>query len=177
VKGQKPGGRLAVFVFFDYHDHMSAAALDHTVLPPPPTSESVKGALAQIAATDGHNLTLTFSDGTDVVMPAELVEVLRDAASAMLSGHAVTVAPHNTALTTQQAAELLGISRPTLVRLLEAGEVPYTQPGRHRRVALADLIHYQEGLRSARRTILATMSAEAAHDDPYAAGDGLGDSR
>lgn len=151
--------------------------LEHTVLPPPATGERVTGALAQIAAAHGRNLTLTFSDGTDVALPRELVEVLRDAATAMLSGHAVTVAPHNTALTTQQAAELLGISRPTLVRLLEAGDIPYTQPGRHRRVALPDLIHYQEGLRTTRRTILRTMSAEAAADDLYAAGTGFIETR
>lgn len=49
---------------------------------------------------------------------------------------AITVAPTHTVLTTSEAADLLGISRPTLVRLLEAGEIPYEQPGRHRRVRL-----------------------------------------
>lgn len=154
-----------MFVFFVYASSM-AATLDRTVLPP--LSGSSAAHLAQIAAAaSGHNLSVTLPDGTVVAVPPELAGVLHNAAALMLDGRAVTIAPRDTILTTQQAAELLGVSRPTLVRLLEAGEIPYTQPGRHRRVALTDLIHYQERMRTTRRSALAAMSQDAAEDDQY----------
>ena len=52
------------------------------------------------------------------------------------------VAPYDTTLTTQDAADYLGVSRPTLVKLLEQGDIPFTRIGRHRRVTLSDLQHY-----------------------------------
>jgi excisionase family DNA binding protein len=75
-------------------------------------------------------------------------------ATAMAYGQGVTVIPQNALLTTQEAAELLGISRPTLVRLLEDGEIPYEQRGRHRRIMLADLLAYQASMRRERREAL-----------------------
>ena len=68
--------------------------------------------------------------------------------------------PQNALLTTQEAAELLGISRPTLVRLVEDGEIPYEQRGRHRRVMLADLLAYQASMRRERREALDRMAQE-----------------
>lgn len=70
----------------------------------------------------------------------EVVDRIRDA---LAEGRAVTVAFHDATLTTQEAADVLGISRPTLVRLLEHGEIPYEQPGRHRRVQLQDVLDFQ----------------------------------
>src|SRR6266511_2543238 len=57
--------------------------------------------------------------GERIELPAEVFEVLRQVVLAMTEGQAVTVAPHHQTLTTQEAADLLGVSRPTLVRLLE----------------------------------------------------------
>ncbi|WP_460541213.1 helix-turn-helix domain-containing protein [Glycomyces halotolerans] len=63
-------------------------------------------------------------------------------------------------LTTQEAADLLNISRPTLVRLLEDGEIPYSRRGRHRRVLLRDVLTYQEQSRMERRAGLGEMVSE-----------------
>ncbi|WP_415394531.1 helix-turn-helix domain-containing protein (plasmid) [Rhodococcus globerulus] len=82
-----------------------------------------------------------------------LVDVLQH----LSRGTAVTVEPHRTLLTTQEAADILGITRPTLVRLLEAGEIPYTAPGRHRRVELAHILTYQSDLQKHRTSALAEM--------------------
>jgi excisionase family DNA binding protein len=71
-------------------------------------------------------------------------EVLIQVIAAMRAGRAITIARPAQRLTTQEAADLLGISRPTLVKLLEDGEIPFEQPGRHRRVRLVDLLDYQE---------------------------------
>lgn len=79
----------------------------------------------------------------------------------MRGGRAITVAPHELRLTTQEASELLGISRPTLVKLLEDGQIPYEQPGRHRRVRLQDVFGYRERRRHERRAVLADMVRES----------------
>ncbi|MFN2495229.1 MAG: helix-turn-helix domain-containing protein [Pseudonocardiaceae bacterium] len=78
------------------------------------------------------------------MLPDELYEVLRDVVAALSQGPAITVAPQHTVLTTSQTADLLGASRPTLVRLLEAGKIPFDKPGRHRRIRLGDLLAYQQ---------------------------------
>ncbi|MGW6700385.1 excisionase family DNA-binding protein [Nocardia sp. NPDC055049] len=90
--------------------------------------------------------------GEVVALPAEVFEGLRLVALALSEGKAVTVAPLHTTLTTQEAAELLGMSRPTFVKLLDAGSIPFTRPGRHRRVRLADVLNFRE-LRRAERAV------------------------
>jgi excisionase family DNA binding protein len=78
----------------------------------------------------------------------------------MAHGQRVTVIPQNALLTTQEAAELLGIFRPTLVRLLEADGISYEQRGRHRRIMLADLLAYQAKMRRDRREALDRVAQE-----------------
>lgn len=73
-----------------------------------------------------------------------MVEVLRQVARALSAGMGVNVAPLNAMLTTQEAADFLGISRPALVRIVERQEIPMERPGRHRYVRLSDLLDYQE---------------------------------
>lgn len=78
------------------------------------------------------------------LLPGEdLREVVAHIRTALQQGLAVTVSTHEASLTTQQAADVLGVSRPTLVRLLEHGRIPYEQPGRHRRVQLQDVLDFQ----------------------------------
>nr|MDT0660988.1 helix-turn-helix domain-containing protein [Micromonospora sp. DSM 115978] len=80
---------------------------------------------------------------------------------------AISIAPHNTMLTTQEAADLLNISRPTLVRLLTDGEIPHTMRGRHRRVMLRDILDYRDRTRRERRQRLDQMAADAEEDGLY----------
>jgi excisionase family DNA binding protein len=88
---------------------------------------------------------LTGTDvGEQVELPAEVYRVLRQVVEALSRGMAVTVAPQSQALTTQQAAELLGVSRPTLIRLLEEGRIPYERVGTHRRLMLRDVLDYRK---------------------------------
>jgi excisionase family DNA binding protein len=99
-------------------------------------------------------------DGRRLEVPEPVFDALVRVATAMAHGQGVTVIPQNALLTTQEAAELLGISRPTLVRLLEDGEIPYEQRGRHRRIMLADLLAYQASMRRERREALDRMAQE-----------------
>ncbi len=77
-------------------------------------------------------------------VPPELARALRETVLALAHGEAVTLTPHEALLTTQEAADVLGVSRPTLVRLLESGALPFTKPGTHRRVRLEDVLDYAE---------------------------------
>lgn len=90
---------------------------------------------------------LVNADGTRLEVPTPVFEALVQVATAMAREQGVTVMPLNALLTTQEAADLLGISRPTLVRLLEDGEISFEQRGRHRRILLSDLLAYQEKMR------------------------------
>jgi excisionase family DNA binding protein len=101
-------------------------------------------------------------DGEQRAIPAELFEVLEQVANSLALGDGVTVMPYAARLTTQEAADFLGMSRPTLVKLLEAGEIPFELVGRHRRVTLRDVVGYQERMQSARRAALAELAEATA---------------
>ena len=133
---------------------------ERTLLPPE-HPEGLSGVLALLAPQPPGHATLTGPDGTRLDLPAEVFEVLREVVAALSQGLAITVAPHQTVLSTSEAAQLLGVSRPTLVRLLESGEMPFDKPGRHRRVRLADLLAYQQRSRRGRAALLDQMVAES----------------
>jgi excisionase family DNA binding protein len=95
-----------------------------------------------------------------VELPSEVYRVLRQVVEAMNRGLAVTVVPQSQTMTTQQAAELLGVSRPTLIRLLETGRIPYERVGSHRRVLLRDVLAYREQRREAQYRALEATSVD-----------------
>ncbi|WP_026453402.1 helix-turn-helix domain-containing protein [Saccharomonospora iraqiensis] len=115
-------------------------------------------------AADGRSAYLLSGAGRDeqVELPEEVSRVLRHVVEALRHGLAVTVAPQNTTLTTQQAAELLGVSRPTVVRLLDDGEIPFDRVGTHRRIALRDLLSYRDRRRAEQ---YAALEATAVDED------------
>jgi excisionase family DNA binding protein len=83
-------------------------------------------------------------------LPGALYEVLKRAVHLLAQGHAVAIVPYGKMLTTQQAAELLNVSRPYLVKLVESGEIPHVRVGSHRRIRFAHLMEYR-GKRDAER--------------------------
>ena len=84
-------------------------------------------------------------DGTTVALSPALLAVLQATAGELAGGHAVTVLPSEVLLTPAEAAELLGLSRPYVVRLLDAGEIPAERlpRSRHRRLRLTDVLAFQ----------------------------------
>lgn len=133
---------------------MSATMSERTVLP----GEATQRMTDLLGVLKAHGRpALVAEDGTHLALPDELYEVLKDVVAALAEGLAVTVVPQHAVLTTSQAADLLGVSRPTLVRLLEAGEIPFVKPGRHRRVRLGDVLAYQERSRRSRAAGLDEM--------------------
>lgn len=115
---------------------------------------------------------LVAPDNSRIELPEPLHAALVQVAEALMQGLAVSVIPQSARLTTQQAADYLGVSRPTLVRLLERGEIPMSRPGRHRYVQLQDLVAYSDAMASRRREILDAMAREADEDGLYEATDG-----
>ncbi|HEV7907596.1 MAG TPA: helix-turn-helix domain-containing protein [Pseudonocardiaceae bacterium] len=146
---------------------MSTALREQTVLPPDDQDAAADLAeLLRVTSAAGP-ATLTGSDGSRAQLPEAVCRLLHDVVQAMSQGMAITVAPHNTLLTTQEAADLLGVSRPTLVRLLEAGEIPHSTRGRHRRVRLVDLVEYQRATTVAREAALDEMAEDAGEAGLY----------
>lgn len=98
-----------------------------------------------------------------VVVPRSAVTLLAQVLTHLAAGRPVSVIPADAELTTQQAADMMNVSRPYLVNLLEAGEIPYRKVGTRRRVRFQDLLAYQEADDARRRqaaTELTHLSAE-----------------
>jgi len=99
--------------------------------------------------------------GADIILPASVVRLLKDILAEMAQGHAVALLPVQAELTTQQAADLLNVSRPYLIRLLEDSKVPFRLVGQHRRVRFDDLLAYQRKDDEDRRRVADELTADA----------------
>jgi excisionase family DNA binding protein len=106
-------------------------------------------------------------DGERVAVPEEVYKVLTAVVEALREGKVITVVPQTQRLTTQEAADFLGISRPTLVKLLDQGKIPFEQPGRHRRILFSDLLTYVRLRREERTAALDRMTEEASQAGIY----------
>lgn len=101
-----------------------------------------------------------------VELSEQLYAVLRQAAAALSHGQSVSISARDQELTTQQAGEILGISRPTVVQLIEAGELPAHVPGTVRRkLYLSDVLAYRDEIQSRRRAFIAESSARYSDAD------------
>lgn len=134
--------------------------------PSPADAEVARASSERLAAFIRNDRALTLSVADDharetVQLPpsvgALLLEILED----MAAGRAVAVLRSDAELTTQQAADYLNVSRPFLVGLLEAGEVPFHKVGTHRRVRFEDLRRYKHVTDAARRGALDELAADA----------------
>ena len=132
-----------------------------TITPPNPHD-------TQLARTSSHQLAklesqeLSFEiNGETITLPSSALQILQRALVEIAQGHAVTITPLETQLTTQQAADLIGVSRPHLIKQLEAGEIPFSLVGSHRRIALEEVLGFKLKLDRARETALRELVEQA----------------
>jgi excisionase family DNA binding protein len=117
-------------------------------LPPNGTSRTLK-----LVQDNGEEATLE--------LPASVLHLLTEMLSQMAQGNAVTLLPIHAELTTQEAANLLNVSRPHLVKLLETREIPFRKVGRHRRIRFEDLMEYKDRIDQKRMAVLDELTAQA----------------
>jgi excisionase family DNA binding protein len=99
--------------------------------------------------------------GVYLRIPIKAFELLLDILRNMADGKSITLLPSDATLSTQQAADMLHVSRPHLVKLLETGQIPHTKVGAHRRVAMQAIVAYEQKLKKIRSEQLDFLAKEA----------------
>lgn len=102
---------------------------------------------------NNHNETIS--------LPLPAFKLLVTILTEMGQGNAVTLIPMHAALTTQKAADLLNVSRPYLIQLLESNKIPFHKVGNRRKVLFQDLMLYKAKIDDARRKVLDDLANEA----------------
>lgn len=91
----------------------------------------------------GKNSAKLLINETQVELPVSAVKLLLEALGQLAQGNALTMIPRHASLTTQEAADLLNVSRPYLVKLLDSGEIPFTRTGNRRKILAEDLFRFK----------------------------------
>lgn len=132
--------------------------------PSPETARAAGEALRSLSNHEATALVIKVREdlqAAEVELPHDLVPLLVEVLGQIANGNGVRVVPVHAELTTQQAADLLNTSRPYLIKLLEAGTIPFHLTGTHRRVKLGDLLAYKRVRDAERRVILDELTSEA----------------
>ncbi len=89
-----------------------------------------------------------------IVVPIKALKMLGEILKAMSKGNPITIVPQATEVTTQMASEILGCSRPYIVKLLEEGKIDYTKIGKHRRIKYEDVVKYKQRAKEEQKNLL-----------------------
>jgi len=117
--------------------------------------------------TGDERPALVGREGVHIPLPDPIFHLLVRTVRAMQEGKIITLVPENEALTTQAAADFLGVSRPFLVGLLEKGEIPYHAVGAHRRVEFKDVAAYRQERNQKRRVGMEALYKAVEHAGVY----------
>jgi len=134
-------------------------------VPAAPTVEDVRLAMAssrRLAPFSNKNLNVRIGETNETVeLPAVAVRLLVDLLTEMAEGNAVTLIPIHAELTAQKAADLLGVSRPFLVKQLTDNVIPFRKVGTHRRILFSDLMKYKQQIDEKRLEALEELAEQA----------------
>jgi len=120
---------------------------------------------ARAGAITPRYLLVGADEGEQVELTESVHRALRQIVDAMQHGRAVSVVPQAMTLTTQQAADLLGVSRPTVVRIIDSGQLPAERVGNRRRLMLEDVLAYRERRRRAQYAALDELAIQIDDED------------
>lgn len=141
---------------------MSMQTLNEPIIPSVSEVGLAKASSRRLAPFLNKNLKVRIVETDEQIeLPAGAVRLLVDLLSAMAEGNAVTLIPIHAELTTQQAADLLNVSRPFLIRELESGVIPFRKVGTHRRVLFSDLMEYKHDIDKKRHEVLDKLAEQA----------------
>lgn len=104
-------------------------------------------------------------DAETIELPAGAATLLLDILKAMAAGQGVTIIPENAELTTVQAADVLNVSNPYLIDLLDAQKIPHRKVGQDRRILMGDVLAYKESIHAERESVLDQLVADAQEHD------------
>ena len=117
--------------------------------------------LDRILSCEVSQVKLVGTKGEEISIPDSVYQALRQIVYAMSRGQAISIVSQEQELTTQQAADILNVSRPFLIKLLEQGEIPHIKVGTHRRILVQDLITYKQQRDTKRRKLLDELIQES----------------
>lgn len=141
---------------------MPTLTMSELVTPTVDDARLAKTSSCRLAPFSNENLRIRLADTDEAVeLPAAAVRLLVDLLSAMAEGNTVTLIPIHAELTTRQAADLLGVSRPFLVKQLEENTIPFRKVGTHRRVRFRDLMAYKREIDRKRLDALDELAGQA----------------
>lgn len=147
---------------------MTLADFDRTMLPDDKEIAAAVESRRQLAAFLSTKLETQRIDIVDdeqrshtVELPVFALRLLDEILGELAMGNAVKVVPIHAELTTQEAADLLNVSRPHLVKLLDESAIPHTKVGRHRRVKFSDLMAYKQRRDAESRQAMDELAAQA----------------
>ncbi len=141
---------------------MSGVVRHDPIVPSTDDARIAKRSGETLARYASHSLSVRVGNTNDEIeLPEGAVRLLVDILANMAEGNAVALMPVHAELTTKEAADILGVSRPFLIRLLEEGKIPYHKVGTHRRVYFSDLRAYKKRILEERESALSELVGQA----------------